>query len=61
MATEGRCCAFIVTFFIYSEEMKLNKRKKINFINSSKSLNGKHKNKALVLQSKTKSDTEAKG
>ena len=28
METEGRCCAFIVTFFIYSEEMKLNKKLK---------------------------------
>lgn len=61
MAKEGRCCAFIVAFFIYSEEMKLNKKEKNIFTNSSRSLNGKHNNKALVLQSKTKSDTEAEG
>lgn len=28
MKTEGRCWAFIVTFFIYSEEMNLSKRSK---------------------------------
>lgn len=31
------------------------------FNNSNKTLNGKHSNKDLVLQSKSKSDIEAKG
>lgn len=36
-------------------------KEKSIFTNSSKNLNRKHNNKALVLQSKTKSDTEAEG
>lgn len=54
MKTEGRCCAFIVTFFIYSEEINLSKRsKKANIFTTATTEDGTViKHKTLVGQVK---------
>lgn len=63
MKTEGRCCAFIVTFFIYSEEMNLNKKfKKVNISTAATIKDGiVIKQQSFSWPSETGWDTQADG